>query len=72
LDSTFQAYSGERGVTLNDKVTLYLMDLPIKDDLSIHLAKLTVIIDKIAEISKFQNKKVKKVFFYFKQKLKKF
>lgn len=34
------------------------MDLPVKDDISSHLAKLTGIMDKIAEISKFQNKKV--------------
>ena len=37
---------------------LYLMELPIKDELHVHLARLTGVVDTIAEISKLNKKQV--------------
>jgi len=37
---------------------LYLMELPIKDDLHVHLARLTGVVDTIAEITKLNKKQV--------------
>ena len=37
---------------------LYLMELPIKDDLHVHLARLTGVLDKIGDISKLNKKQV--------------
>lgn len=53
-----KAYVTEKNIKLNEKVMLYLMDLPIKDDLPKHLAKLTAVLDKIGDISKLENKEV--------------
>ena len=35
------------------------MELPIKDDLHVHLARLTGVLDKIGEITKLNKKQVK-------------
>jgi hypothetical protein len=40
------------------QVMLYLMELPIKDDLHVHLARLTGVLDKIGEISNLKKKQV--------------
>ena len=40
------------------QVMLYLMELPIKDDLHVHLARLTGVLDKIGDISKLNKKQV--------------
>ena len=37
---------------------LYLMELPIKDDRHVHLARLTGVVDTIAEITKLNKKQV--------------
>ena len=36
-----------------------MMELPIKDDLHVHLARLTGVLDKIGEITKLNKKQVK-------------
>jgi hypothetical protein len=51
-----KSYNTEKKLELSDKIMFYLSDLPIGESYHVHTAKLSGILDQIANISRLRNK----------------